>query len=71
MKDSFEADPRTKRYYLYDQTYAFWDGDGRCILLFREGERPVELTLLGRVFVYGLAALGERRTAGWQQPVMD
>ena len=71
MMDSFEADPRIRRYYIYEQFGATWDGDGRCILLFYEDERPIKLTLLGRVFVRGLAALGERTAAGWQQPVMD
>ena len=60
MIDSFEADPRIKRYYLYEQYMATWDGDSRCILLFEEGSDPIRLTQLGWAFVTGHVIDAER-----------
>lgn len=51
MREAFDNDPRILRHYIYDQTLATWDGDGRCIILF--DEETMELTLLGRAWAFG------------------
>ena len=51
MRTAFEDDPRIIRHYIYDQTGAFWDGAGRCILLF--DEETMVMTELGRAWAFG------------------
>lgn len=50
MRIAFDNDPRIMRHFYYDQTYAWWDGDGRCTMLF-EQEGELRLSELGRAWV--------------------
>lgn len=52
MRNAFDSDQRIIKHYIYDQTNAFWDGPGRCIILF--DEKTSQLTDLGRAWLYGL-----------------
>jgi hypothetical protein len=59
MRTAFNTDPRIIRHYIYDQTGAWWDGAGRCIILF--GEDDMKMTALGRAWAFG--ELPESRSA--------
>lgn len=47
---AFDTDPRIVRHFYYDQTYAWWDGDGRCTMLFEQEGEP-RLSELGQAWV--------------------
>jgi len=51
MRRAFDGDDRIWRHYFYDQTFAFWDGAGRSLMLFEEDEEAAELSVLGRAWL--------------------